>query len=310
MFDGDIYPGDSAFNSEQQIVYGGRSRKRGGDLTTMQVGDPAYNSLQRMVYGGLVSKAALKRAAKAWEKAHRKRGRKGKLPRGVAIGPDGKFISLKRRKGGRIFGGDVNDLSRGIIDMDEIADRSIDLYVKFMKLRRQYVLDGLPFDQQIYVPEIRDVINQALKLRRSWEKGRAMGLQFLSEPVFETNEIFKKALNDVENFDLVHDLKPSPEVMALKRATKYNTRELGNALREGKQDYEAATNPFAQLLQRIQKIEEGRPSAVDLINTNNPPAAPGAAGQPGAQGGAPLNANDQALPDTEGSGIRIRRRHY
>ena len=309
MFDGDIYPGDSAFNSEQQIVYGGRSRKCGGDLTTMQVGDPAYNSLQRMVYGGLVSKAALKKAAKAWEKAHRKRGRKGKLPRGVAIGPDGKFISLKRRKGGRIFGGDVNDLSRGIVDMDEIAERSVDLYVKYLKLRRQYVLEGVPIKQQYYVPEIRDVINQAVKLRRSWEKGKAMGLEYLTEPVFVTDTEYQGVLNQVEEFDLVHDLKPSPEVMALRDQAKGNTKALGEALRRGKQAYEAATNPFANLLQRLQKIEEGRPSVTDIVPSSVGPSSNSLV--PTNEEDNPINVAPPPPPEgTQAAGIRIRRRHY
>lgn len=256
MFTGDIYPGDNAFNSEEQIVYGGRSKKKGGDLTTMRVGDPAFNSLQKMVYGGLVSKAALKRAAKAWDRAHRKKKRKGKLPKGVVIGPNGKFMSLKKKRGGRIFGGSTKDLSRGILDMDEIAEESIPIYVKHMKLVEELKKAGITgIDNLILVPELRNLAKQAIELRDSWNKGRHMNLEYLKTPVFVTRPEYGGFLDTVEAYILAHEVKPTPAVLALRKYLKPGDVSLGMALKEGKDAYDYATNPFSALLNRLQGVE-------------------------------------------------------
>lgn len=256
MFTGDIYPGDNAFNSEEQIVYGGRSKKRGGDLTTMRVGDPAFNSLQKMVYGGLVSKAALKRAAKAWDRAHRKKKRKGKLPKGVVIGPNGKFMSLKKKRGGRIYGGNTKDLSRGILDMDEIAEESVPIYVKHMKLIEELKKSGITgIDNLILVPELRNLAKQAIDLRDSWNKGRAMQLDFLKTPIFVSNPEYGAFLSAVEAYILAHEVKPSPAVLALRQRIKNGDVSLGMALKQGKEAYDYATNPFSALLNRLQGVE-------------------------------------------------------
>lgn len=256
MFDGDIYPGDSAFNSEDQITYGGRCR--GGDLTSMSVGDPAYNSLKRMVYGGLVSKAALKKAAKAWDKAHRKRGRKGKLPRGVTIGPDGKFRSAKR--GGRIFGGDMNNLSRGVIDMNEIADKAMNLYVKYVKERAALSKAGIEdVNDLILIPEMRNLAKEGIKLRNAWKRGLDLDIEYTREPPFGKKP-FDDFLNAADSSILLEEIEPSPAVFALKKAN-VKPEDLGKALREGKEAYEYATNPFSALLNRLNKT----------TNANAPP---------------------------------------
>lgn len=271
MFTGDIYPGDSAFNSEDQIVYGGRCKKKGGDLTTMRVGDPAFNSLQRMVYGGLVSKAALKRAAKAWDRAHRKRKRKGKLPKGVVIGPNGKFMSIKKKRGGRIYGGSTKDLSRGILDMDQIAEESIPIYVKHMKAVEELKKAGIEGVQNlVYVPEIRNLAKEAIRLRDSWKKGMAMNLDYLKTPVFVSNPDYNKFLDTVEGYLIVHDVEPSPAVLALRNNVGRDTYALGQALRKGKEAYDYATNPFSALLNRLQGVSD---KLAPPINTGTGEAA-------------------------------------